>query len=139
MVLQNAHVRSWRLRVREFAAVNADALTLCYQKHDSAELIDTMVLPVWTEEPTSWHDSLLGRIERNAHLVHRLGNRSLSSLKNTGSNRGVFRMERYANRIRGREDRVIKDIREERSQPLSRAIAGSANPFQPQGLADADK
>ena len=31
MVLQNAHVRGWRLRVHEFAAVNADVLALCYQ------------------------------------------------------------------------------------------------------------
>ena len=31
MVLQNAHVRSWRLRVPEFAAVNAQVLARLYQ------------------------------------------------------------------------------------------------------------
>ena len=83
MVLQNAHVRSWRLRVKEFAAVNADVLTKLCQQDGVAELSESLVLPVWTEEPASWCDSILGRTERNAHLEQRLGDKSLSSFSRT--------------------------------------------------------
>ena len=83
MVLQNAHVRSWRLRVHEFATVNADVLTRLCQQEGGAELTDTLTLPVWTDEPVSWRDPILGRIERNAHLEQRLGDKPLSSLSRT--------------------------------------------------------
>ena len=83
MVLQNAHVRSWRLRVHEFATVNADVLTRLCQQEGGAEFTDTLTLPVWTDEPVSWRDPILGRIERNAHLEQRLGDKPLSSLSRT--------------------------------------------------------
>ena len=78
MVLQNAHVRSWRLRVPEFAALNAHVLTRLCQQEGGAELTDALVLPVWTDEPASWRDPTLGFIERNAHLEQRLGDKPLS-------------------------------------------------------------
>ena len=78
MVLQNAHVRSWRLRVLEFAAVNAQVQARFYQQEGGAELTDALVLPVWTDEPASWRDPIWGCIERNAHLEQRLGDKPLS-------------------------------------------------------------
>ena len=84
MVLQNADVRSWRLRVHEFATVNAQVLTRCCQQEGGAGLTETLALPVWTDEPVSWRDPILGRIERNAHLEQRLGDKPLSSLSGTG-------------------------------------------------------
>ena len=83
MVLQNTDVRSWRLRVHEFATVNAQVLTRCCQQEGGAGLTETLALPVWTDEPVSWRDPILGRIERNAHLEQRLGNKPLSSLSRT--------------------------------------------------------
>ena len=83
MVLQKARVRSWRLHVLEFATVNADVLARLCEHDGGAELTEALVLPVWTDEPASWRDSILGRIERNAHLEQRLGDRSLSSFGRT--------------------------------------------------------
>ena len=84
MVLQKAHVRSWRLRVREFATVNAEVFTRCCRQEGGAGLTEMLALPVWTDEPVSWRDPILGRIERNAHLEQRLGDKPLSSLSGTG-------------------------------------------------------
>ena len=78
MVLHRAHVRSWRLRVPEFAALNAHVLTRLCQQEGGAELTDALVLPVWTDELASWRDPTLGCIERNAHLEQRLGDKPLS-------------------------------------------------------------
>ena len=83
MVLQNAGVRSWRLRVLEFAAVNADVLARLCQQDGGAELTHELVLPVWTDEPASWCDATLGRMERNAHLAQRLGDEPLSRFGTT--------------------------------------------------------
>ena len=84
MVLQTAHVRSWRLRVHEFATVNAEVFTRCCRQEGGAGLTEMLALPVWTDEPVSWRDPILGRIERNAHLEQRLGDKPLSSLSGTG-------------------------------------------------------
>ena len=83
MVLQTAHVRSWRLRVHEFATVNAEVFTRCCRQEGGAGLTEMLALPVWTDEPVSWRDPILGRIERNAHLEQRLGDKPLSSLSRT--------------------------------------------------------
>ena len=83
MVLQNARIRSWRLRVLEFATVNADVLARLCERDGGAELTEALVLPVWTDEPSSWRDSSLGLRERNAHLGQRLGEQPLSSLNKT--------------------------------------------------------
>ena len=76
-------MRSWRLRVLEFAAVNADVLTRLCQREAEAEHTDTLILPVWTEEPASWRDSILGRIELNPQLEQRLGGKPLSFFDGT--------------------------------------------------------
>ena len=53
-------------------------------EHDGgAELTEALVLPVWTDEPASWRDCIFGRIERNAHLEQRLGDKPLSSFGRT--------------------------------------------------------
>ena len=84
MVLQKAHVRSWRLRVREFATVNAEVFTRCCRQEGGAGLTEMLALPVWTDEPVSWRDPILGRTERNAYLEQRLGDIPRSSLSARG-------------------------------------------------------
>ena len=61
MVLQKARVRSWRLRVLEFATVNADVLARLCEHEGGAELTEALVLPVWTDKQSSSRDPVLGR------------------------------------------------------------------------------
>ena len=84
MVLQKAHIRGWRLRVGEFATVNAEVFARCCQQEGGAGLTEMLALPVWTDEPVSWLDPILGRTERNAHLEQRLDDKPLSSLSGRG-------------------------------------------------------
>ena len=73
-VLKSANIQDWRLRVPEFAKLNARILTeeWSHLGVDNSDHGFILILPVWTDEPDALPDEETSHANRNEHLWIRL-------------------------------------------------------------------